>query len=198
VDALAVLLENGASPLVTDNKFQTPLASAQEAHQTKAVNFLLDATANPVEVDAAKMSVIQSLGTDLVFYTSKARPLTRLSEITDGSTEFAAAELSPRMMRMRSLLGGSPGVGGSANQSTAGGFSGTGVQFGAGGAMTPLGVTYESGAEGTLMGIGEDAAANVFTHHPALRLFVAIRGSSETATIEGAGDAVRVRFVEPK
>ena len=149
-----------------------------------------------VAVDSKTLDFICSMGNDLVFFTSRDRPIGSLSEIHDPGTQFAAAELSPRMMRLRGLLGKS-GAGGNSSDSGSdaeSSYQGVGVQFGETG-LKPLGVTYESAGGSTLMGIGEDEIAQLFVRHPQLRLFAALRGSGKTNEIEDTGGGIRVRFV---
>lgn len=147
-----------------------------------------------VIVDSRTLSSISSLGADLVFFTSREHPIARLSDITDPSTQFAVAEFSQRTMALRLLIWGGSGDG--AATAAGGGYSGTGVQFGANGTMRPLGDTYQSAEGTTLMGIGDEAFGSLFQKHPQLRLFVATRGTGGIEAITSTGGGMKVRFVE--
>jgi HEAT repeat protein len=154
--------------------------------------------AGGVLVDSKTLAFINSLGPDLAFYTSKERPLLRLSDIKNPDAEFGVLEFSPRMMKLRQLLsaGSVAGTSSSPNASGDQSFAGTGIQFTGGASVQPLGNTYMRSGDVILAGIGEDAFGTLFQRHPLLKLFVAPRGSGGASPIESTGGGIRVRFVD--
>jgi HEAT repeat protein len=153
--------------------------------------------AGGVLVDSKTLAFINSMGSDLVFYTSKDHPLLRLSDIKNPDAEFGVLEFSPRMMKLRESLGAGSGTGAPSRPAASDrGFGGTGVQFGAGGSVQPLGDTFMQSGGVTLAGIGEDAFGTLFQRHPLLKLFVAPRGSGGVSPIVSTGGGIRIRFVD--
>jgi hypothetical protein len=149
-----------------------------------------------VIVDQATLSSIDALGSDFVFFVPRDHPITRLSEITDPATQFAVAEFSQKITALRFLLWGGPGGGAVAAAKQAGLYGRSGVEFGTGGTMRPLGVTYQSTGGTTIMGIGDGAFATLFQDYPQLRLFVATRGTTGIGTITTTGGGVQARLIE--
>jgi HEAT repeat protein len=178
-----------------DEPLVAALNSADPDVRRIAANVL--SRAGVVLVDAKTLALINSLGPDLVFYTWKEHPLLRLSDIKNPDVEFGVFEFSPRMLKLRQLLGTASVAGASSSPAASGGqsFGGTGVQFGEGGSIRPMGDTSMRSGNVTLTGIGEDAFGTLFPRHPWLRLFVVPKGTVAVSPIETTGGGIRVRFV---
>jgi HEAT repeat protein len=190
---VATLVSMGASA-------DEPLVAALNATDPDVRRIAADVLgkAGGVLVDPKTLAFINSLGPDLVFYTSKEHPLHRLSDIKNPDAEFGVLEFSPRMMKLRQLLGAGS-VAGTSSSPTASrdqSFAGTGVEFTGGASVRPLGVTYMQSGDVALMGIGEDAFGTLFQQHFQLKLFVEPRGSGGVSPIESTGGGIRVRFVD--
>ncbi len=177
-----------------------PLVAALNSTDPDVRRIAADALskAGAVLVDSRTLAFINSLGPDLVFYMPKEHPLLRLSDIKNPDAEFGVLEFSPRMMKLRQLLGAGTGAGPSPSPTASGdqSFAGTGVQFTGGASVRPLGVTYMQSGDVMLMGIGEDAFGTLFQQHPVLKLYVAPRSSGDVSPIESTGGGMRVRFVD--
>ena len=197
-DLIRLLIADGASLDAKMNDGSTPATIARKSNQNEATELLLDAAATPVEVDTGNLHMIQSLGSDVVFFTSKAHPITNIADINNPDTQFAVAEFSTRMMHLRKLFASATTGTPAKADSSVPRFAGTGVQFGMPGVLYPLGMTYAAGADGALTGIGEGAVENLFVQHPELRLYAAVRKHSDIEKIEDEWGGQRVRFVEKK
>jgi hypothetical protein len=178
VQVVELLLAHKADAEAKSNDGLTPLQVAQSNGREKAV----DALSPVVMVEPDTLREIRALGSDLVFYTAKDKPITRLSELTDLDTQLGVLEFSARMLRLRQLLSGraaSPG-----QEAQAGGVT-----------TRALGETSMSGGGVMLKGIGEDGFGDLFYRHPRLRLFVTPKGAGGESPIEKTGGGLRVRLV---
>jgi HEAT repeat protein len=139
-----------------------------------------------VLVAPKEFSFLQSLGQDLVFFTSADHPILRLAEITSPDSQFAVGEFSQRTLALRqSLAAKSPPIATVAGQPQS--FPGV---------VRPLGNTSAQVGGVTLTGVGEDGFATLFYKNPQLVLFVVPRGMSKLESIEATGGGRQIRFVE--
>jgi hypothetical protein len=134
-----------------------------------------------VMVGPKTLSFINSLGPDIVFFTSREHPISRLADITDPDSQFGVAEFSPRMIKVRQLFSPGPVTG----EQPSPAFN-----------VRPLGDTSMRGGGVTLMGIGDEGFGKLFQQHPQLKLFVTPRGIDGVDAIESTGGGMRVSFVE--
>jgi ankyrin repeat protein len=182
-----LLLAHGADVRARNNHGETPLGSAIRSYRKDVEDILLAKRAENepilnIIVKPEMLSFINSLGRDILFFTSKENPISRLADIVEPDSQFAVAEFSPRMIRLQQMLK----TGSVASFAP----SPEAVPFSA----RPVGETSMTGGGITLNGIGEDLFKDLFQRHPRLKFF-ATPLQSNFDSIEETGGGVRVRFI---
>lgn len=206
-ELVQLLLNDKADPDIKDKHGNTPLYWAVQGGHRDVVELLVAGTAERVRnsnqqvrkaaiadlaksgvvvVNAQALNFLDSLGTDLIYFTRRDDPIQSFMDITDPTTQFAVQEFSPRMMSLRRFVATkSPPLPSEQMQAAP-----SNVQ--------PIGQTYMSSGSTELMGIGPDEYGQLFEKNPQLKLFCALRGDAGANPIQTTGGGMRICFIELK